>query len=354
MKKLITFFILVMACTQLFAAPIKKIIFFGDSLSDKGKLYSYSDQSFPKSPPYFKGRFSNGHVWSEVIAKNLKTHFNIESENYAVGGATVLIPNFLEGNVPGTLKEEVRDYLDKTPLEKNKRDGLLFTIWMGANDYLAEVIDNNHVNNDSEIDAISDSIVNEIVANIRVLINEGGEHFLVIDLPDLSKLPRVLQNQGNRDTATPLRLLSEKHSAKLANAMRALQNEYPSVDFYFVSAYQLFNDLVIDLEKSNTKYHTQFTNKTQSCWQGGYFLQKTTMTLKDSDVHGLAKAILHSPSLSEAYRVSQIKEQIKKTDDSCNDYIFWDEIHPTKVVHRIFASVIEKELASHTNTFPGK
>ena len=40
---------------------IKNIYVFGDSLSDNGSLFAASGGMAPPSPPYFNGRFSNGH-----------------------------------------------------------------------------------------------------------------------------------------------------------------------------------------------------------------------------------------------------------------------------------------------------
>jgi hypothetical protein len=49
-----------------------KIVFFGDSLTDNGNLYSFDFGFLPKSPPYFKGQFSNGFPWSYQVTKYFK------------------------------------------------------------------------------------------------------------------------------------------------------------------------------------------------------------------------------------------------------------------------------------------
>ena len=41
----------------------------GDSLSDPGNLYAATGGAQPQSPPYYEGRFSNGPVWAETVAK---------------------------------------------------------------------------------------------------------------------------------------------------------------------------------------------------------------------------------------------------------------------------------------------
>ena len=65
----------VLAC--LFLSPIaaqaanphfSAIYVFGDSYCDAGNLFIADGGIFPISPPYYKGRFSNGLVWAEHVA----------------------------------------------------------------------------------------------------------------------------------------------------------------------------------------------------------------------------------------------------------------------------------------------
>src|SRR5690242_16448431 len=74
-----------------FTAPLKNIVIFGDSLSDTGNIYKKYFESIPSSPPYFKGRYSNGPVWVEYLA-NLYFPNNGASHllNYAYGGSQVV------------------------------------------------------------------------------------------------------------------------------------------------------------------------------------------------------------------------------------------------------------------------
>src|SRR5687768_12602152 len=74
------------------ADTIDKIVVFGDSLSDNGNFYTLSSRLHradsnvpivPASPPYASGRFSNGEVWVEDLAKSL----HVPLEDYAYGGA---------------------------------------------------------------------------------------------------------------------------------------------------------------------------------------------------------------------------------------------------------------------------
>ena len=68
---------------------INHLVVFGDSLSDNGNLYRVTMHRMP-GQVYWKGRFSNGPVWSEDLVK--KVGFDSKDfEDYAYGGATAEI-----------------------------------------------------------------------------------------------------------------------------------------------------------------------------------------------------------------------------------------------------------------------
>lgn len=62
---------------------LTQVISLGDSFSDTGNLYALTGQRYPP-PPYYEGRFSNGPLWIEHLAK----HYAASLHNHAVGGAT--------------------------------------------------------------------------------------------------------------------------------------------------------------------------------------------------------------------------------------------------------------------------
>ncbi|MEH1830786.1 MAG: hypothetical protein V7L29_01550 [Nostoc sp.] len=46
--------------TKASAASFDQLYVFGDSLSDTGNIYNATGKTYPQSPPYFEGRFSDG------------------------------------------------------------------------------------------------------------------------------------------------------------------------------------------------------------------------------------------------------------------------------------------------------
>ncbi|WP_234384262.1 hypothetical protein [Francisella noatunensis] len=50
---------------------IQRILIFGDSLSDIGNLYGYTNGIIPRSTPYYRCMFSNGSVWTTMLSGSL-------------------------------------------------------------------------------------------------------------------------------------------------------------------------------------------------------------------------------------------------------------------------------------------
>jgi len=297
-----------------FAASYSEIVFLGDSLTDNGNLYA-TLKVIPKSPPYYEGRFSNGPTWAEYLAADLNTQFQTESINDAVGGATAIFHNPVKGALPYILKEEVNKYLDS----HSPKPDSLFVIWIGGNDYLDEKREDGV--------ELATEVVEGIVNNIKTLITHNAKNFLIIDLPDLSKIP--YSQNVNDGRAERLYGLSQLHHVKIADAVQQLQHENPQLQFLYIDAYHLFSDILDNLDAYNEKYHTHLTNKTDACWEGGYALQNGG-----------------NPALDVANDIARSAEMGKKPCNSPDEYVFWDQIHPTTTVHRIFSEIVKEKLLS--------
>lgn len=349
MRRIFLLIGLLLCSSLLYANTVNDIIFFGDSLSDNGNLHRYFS-FIPKSPPYYDGRFSNGPTWSDDLSASLNNKFGISSDNYAVGGATTVFHNPFDGVLPLKMSAEITDYRVRTFLRD--RSQVLFVIWIGANDYMAE--------KSGSPDGITNDVVNETIANVQTLMNMGGKNFLILDLPDLSKTPRGLTS----DTATSQRLhdISIIHHQKLMTQVAKLKQQNPNLFVGFVNVYDLFNDVLADVAQFNQQYNFHLTNSTGSCWTGGYTLQKQTNVdnltaeitadlmhsnspdIKKLNPTAVSEYIMRSPSLATAYRVGLLQASGVAPCQNPNDYIFWDEIHPTQITHQIVAKMVEKYL----------
>jgi phospholipase/lecithinase/hemolysin len=323
------------------------IVFFGDSLSDDGNLYNVDLGLLPKSPPYFRGRFSNGPVWSERIAARFIDK-NITSQNYAIGGEPVNYHDPFDGYLPFDLTDSLDDYYLHNLLTDKSQT--LFVFWMGANDYFHKTTEPNKVVTE---------VVTTIEATIQNLIAHGAKNFLIINLPDIGETPWA-RTDGSVAMMTAITNL---HNAKLQSAVVDLQNKNAGVILHLFDVNALYLDLLKNPASYNEKYKTHITNVTDSCWAGGLTMKqmqqnensisldleknyKTNLalnyerTVKHPNFQALAHHIASDPDLGSAYAASKsFADGIQPCADP-DSYAFWDSVHPTSAVHSILSDVL--------------
>lgn len=349
MKK---FFMILMllCCSQIFAAPFNRLVFFGDSLTDNGNLYQLALKIIPKSPPYYQGRFSNGPTWAEHVSKFFYDQEYMQSANYAVGGATAIF-HLPTGNfaAPTNLGLEVDKYLIDNLFKDHSQT--LFSVWIGGNDYLFDP--------NADIESVTTNVTNKITHDIERLISYGGKYFIVFNLPDLAKTPYAKNGFEEK-----LSMFSMIHNEKLAAGVKTLVDTYPNVAIIYVNIFDIFNDVISNPKKYNRKYHLNLQNVNEACWQGGYWFNKdlsykgleseirqTIMTAstrysKNVDYKSVNHFILNSPAMAEAYTVGKLYQEGVLPCENANEYLFWDHIHPTAVVHTILSKVVLDLLAA--------
>src|SRR5690606_17031395 len=106
-------------------------------------------------------------------------------------------------------------------------------------------------------------------AEIEKLIRHGARQFIVINLPDLAKVPR----DKTAEQAQRWHQLTVAHNAALATRLHALQAAYPDVKLVSLDMYYRFNDLETHPEKYNKKYGIHIKNTHTACWKGGAFIR---------------------------------------------------------------------------------
>ncbi len=333
-----------------FADPtpqFKQVVFFGDSLSDDGNFYNHSDHLLPKYPPYYSGRFSNGYVWSDDVSYALFSKFNIPSDNYAVGGATAALRNPFHGYLPVSIGMEIDDYKMRN-LFANK-DDTLFCIWIGGNDYLQGA---------SDVDQTTTDVINSIVSAVQSLAGYKGAQFLVIGMPYLPLTPQAKLKQ----LADNYKQLVTMHNEKLHAAILTLRAQYPGTKIieYNFKDHQILRQIVASQayrDQINKTYGVNIQNVTDACWTGGLTkpsaqtIEKTlqnTHNLSNSknslNIPVLAQQIADNPALYEAYRVGQQAAQGGTECGHPEQYIFWDNVHPTAAMHKVIGGVILDEI----------
>jgi phospholipase/lecithinase/hemolysin len=200
--------VVLMATSSLVSAePFSAIIVIGDSLADNGNVFRATSalpgQAIPVSPPYFRGRFSNGLMWVEHLANALGLQITPSLDggtNFAFGGATTgqdlnrIFQRDLGVVIP-SLHTQVATYhltladptlSDPTRVKRAPVDAL-YIVWGGAND-LREAVQKGTAG------AIPESVASDAANNIATVIRElqsaGAIYFLVLNLPDLGRTPQ--------------------------------------------------------------------------------------------------------------------------------------------------------------------
>ncbi len=328
MKKILGLFLGLIFCTSAFAQPFKQIIFFGDSLSDNGNLFRMLKIE-PPSPPYYQGRFSNGHTWAENLDKYYYDKYYIGAVNYCYGGATALAhnPSRTQKTMgPMTLESELDFYfIHSLMVDKSQ---ILYVFWIGANDYLYD--------QSSDAETLTTNVVNKISWALTSLINKGATKFLILNLPDMAKSPYGLSSpMGQR-----LHIFADLHNKKLAEKIKQLQAQYPAVKFMSIDIYDTFNDLLANPEKYNQQYNLTLKNTTEPCVIQTNSSKNAVLNKSDSNPEDVNQYILNSPSLVEA-------DKLGKSFSICanaKEHVFWDAVHPSESLHQVITGVVINRL----------
>jgi len=324
---------------NVFGYEFNKMIFFGDSLSDNGNLYKSFLKIIPKSPPYYKGRFSNGPVWSEILAQSLQLDYT----DYAVGGATAIFhwPQ-IQFISPALLEYEVYKY-ESESIGQDKSQ-ILYSFWIGANDYL--------YGKENDDNAFTDAVIAKEMSMINLLVSDGAKYFLILNLPDLARVPEAAGNSSLQQHYHDLIVMNNK---KLLDAIAALKLAHPEIKIYFIDIFSTFNEAIDHPDQYNQQYHVNITNVTESCWPGGYTLQQKLLDQSlqadfaklDNQTHFNTQAVtsfLMQSDVWESYRVGKAYEAGVQPCNTPDQYLFWDHVHPTATVHNVLSQIVLQTL----------
>jgi phospholipase/lecithinase/hemolysin len=275
---------------------------FGDSLSDAGNAWIATSFAEPKSPPYFFGRFSNGPVWSQELARALNlprlTPSLAGGRDYAVGGAESGATPVHTAN-PSDLPAQLALFATNAP---HPRKGALYALWIGAND-LSDILAGSATLGPTGVQAAVAQVIANEVSAIDTLHAAGAANFLVLNIPDLGKAP-ALTTLGPAVSAAASQLVATFNTG-LAAAMAA-EAASLHVQMTIVDTYALIDAAVADPAAYG------FTNVTTPCWTGTYTGTGGTLC-----------------------SIGWYRQ---------NDHLFWDQLHPTFAGHLQVAKAAEAAL----------
>lgn len=299
-----------------FTQEFKRVIFFGDSLSDPGNFFiacrtslinpcvpflvpPFSDP-VPAAPYAIGGmHFTNGPTWAEQFAQALHDQtggspallvpqvFN----NYAVGRARARAgaPTFPSFDLSTQVARFVAD-------GKRGSGDDLFVIWIGANDMGDALLDSQNAG------TILTQALTATLANIQVLYANGARNFLILSLPNLALTPFV-RSLGPVAQAGATQIETTYNSLLNGYVSTVLPAVLPSTKFTYLDANAVLAGIVADPVANH------FQDVTDSC-----------LTF---DV--TAGAFCSEP----------------------NTYLFWDGFHPTTSAHGVLAKAALKAIASN-------
>ncbi len=175
------------------------------------------------------------------------------------------------------LDTQIADHVDNG----SSPDGALHVFWAGANDFLGS-------NAGDPIDPLIIDAMTNIEESITTLVGLGATTFLMPNLPDLAATPRYLHD--NPDDADRAHDYTLAFNDALAGLIADLQSEL-MIDIFQLDTFSLMNDIIADPMPFG------FTNVTD-------------------------RALLTNGLVV----------------DNPDDYLFWDDLHPTAPAHELFAA----------------
>ncbi|MCR9192438.1 MAG: SGNH/GDSL hydrolase family protein [Gammaproteobacteria bacterium] len=289
MKAWFTIILTGVLAASAWSQPLSKLIVFGDSLSDTGNSYEYSNHRIPSGAVYYQGRFSNGPIWVDRSIDVLFPKTKAQSVlNYAFGGAGVL-------NTQGesfTLSQEIDSYLLSHQSRLDAETALV--LWIGANDYLV-----HPAANEADIEAV----ITAIEASLQRLVDHGAHRVLVVGLPNLGESPFARE----LDAVDQLSKITQTHNQLLKEMVVKLQTQYRDLDWVYLDVDRLF----VDLKAHPEQYG--LTHIEEKC--------------------------LHLRPQQQGLAVMQAEDQ-----GQCLGYLFFDQLHPTTAVHQLLAHAVVQVL----------
>ena len=206
-------------------SKFRELIVFGDSLSDTGNLAFHVPLNAAPSPPYQKGRYSNGPIWVEPFGDYLGVPqpqpSGLGGTNYAWGAATTRdeLQVFPVTYVPG-LDAQITEYL----AEHSPQAGQLFSVWIGTNDSWDKFDENPELS------------ANWVAAGLDRLLDAGVQDLLVFNLS-------IHHGHSLRDFSPDP---SPRFNSTLAEQLDHLRNEHPSASIYEFDYASFLESIVAD------------------------------------------------------------------------------------------------------------
>ncbi len=319
--KIILTVLLLLTPVYSYAKPTyEQIVILGDSYSDNGNTYRASQNTYPQKLNYYQGRFSDGLVWSEYLAK----FFGIDPNdlnyfrNYAYGQAQIVgvvdlkthrLKKQWRFTVPD-LAKQVDEYLQEG---SDKINNTLFVIFIGANDIL-NIENLPNINKNDFVEKMVGTQLNQV----RRLEKLGAKNLLIVTARDLSSSPLAHQQAEN--------YFKSHQDYSVDEYLRELTNLVKLYNLRLATTFADDKKIVI---YNSYNFDSDLINKTKS---GGY---KYNFDGKEYVMNEASK---------ECYiNKGNYADSVGPSCTNSQNYFYIDRIHPTTYAHYLMAKdVYEK------------
>jgi outer membrane lipase/esterase len=267
---------------------------FGGSMSDQGNLWVASLGKTPPSPPYASGRFSNGPVWVEDIAASLGlpvlTARAAGGTNYAFGGAETHGGTSNLDDLPGQLAQFLHDNGGKVPA-----DGL-YVLSVGSNDLLNAMQATHSPAMLAQQVAFASS---NAISIITRMAGAGARHILVATVADLGRVPQAAALSAQ--VRAGLTQMARTFDSQVATGLAALAAS-SGASISIVDVFGIFARI------QSAPAAFGFSNVTTAC-----------LTPDPANPASGGTPCAATQALQD-------------------QYLFWDNLHPTERAHQIIAA----------------
>lgn len=265
-------------------APYSEFYVFGDSLSDSGNAATIAgafNLGFDYQS-YPLGQFTNGDTWATQLGLTPSLQ---GGTNYATGGARAVD----NGDPLPDLGAQVDQFVASGP---TIGDNPLAAIWIGGNDFRdflsAGAFD------PVSVQTLIGGVIGEIASAVTTVAGAGIDDIVVFGLPDLGRLPDIVN--------TPFS---------------------PTVSGLVTSYNSLLQTTTVGLDTSLAQTSV------------GYF-----------DVNSIFLSLLDAGNASGFENLTQAcLANFAACQGNEDEWVFWDDIHPTEAVHQLVAGAFTDQVA---------
>lgn len=304
--------------------------------------------------PYYSSHFSNGYVWNEQLAVMLGINMidNNKYSNHAFGGSWAVtydsqltvwnlirhpilsIKNLITGKmIPPSLGLVTKTYL---MVQKKASPDRLYMFFSGGNDYL-NVLNFEDNYNPAQMSKYVDNVLDGIESSMRRLIKAGAKHIAIFGVPDVGISPKFV---NSLDSAV-LTQATQWHNVRLEQRIEKWRQQYSDVKFTYVDIETMLEDAM----KNPMKYG--ISNVRDACIDVKLPHLLTPGFAAGQHPFENNSVLQYAEVLQNRHSSFAAGEKNYHVCDNPDDYLFWDEVHPTRIVHKYLAEKVCHDLQAN-------